>query len=78
MTVRYHPCCGRPCTLLDQDEFLLLIRRERPLDTPRGVDHKVWDYDDWIGICSPSCLVEYAWKLKESQPKLSKSKLESE
>lgn len=25
-------------------------------------------------ICSPSCLVEWAWKLKETQEKLSKSK----
>lgn len=25
-------------------------------------------------LCSPSCLVEWAWKLKESQIKLSKSK----
>jgi hypothetical protein len=24
-------------------------------------------------LCSPSCLVEWAWKLKEGQPKLSKS-----
>lgn len=24
-------------------------------------------------LCSPSCLVEFAWKLKEGQPKLSKS-----
>lgn len=24
-------------------------------------------------VCSPSCLVEYAWKLKQDQSKLSKS-----
>lgn len=25
-------------------------------------------------LCSPSCLVEFAWKIKEGQDKLSKSK----
>lgn len=34
------------------------------------------DYDIDEYLCSPSCLVEFAWKLKESQPKLSKSKME--
>jgi hypothetical protein len=28
-------------------------------------------------ICSPSCLVEMAWRIRESQPKLSKSKRET-
>jgi hypothetical protein len=32
------------------------------------------DIDDTI--CSPSCLVAFAWRIKESQPKLSKSKKE--
>lgn len=27
-------------------------------------------------VCSPSCLVEFAWKLKEAQPKLSKSSID--
>jgi hypothetical protein len=25
-------------------------------------------------LCSPSCLTEFAWKLREAQPKLSKSR----
>jgi hypothetical protein len=29
-------------------------------------------------ICSPSCLVEWAWKVKEGQTKLSKSKVEND
>lgn len=32
--------------------------------------------EDFMYLCSPSCLVELAWKFKEAQPKLSKSKLE--
>lgn len=28
---------------------------------------------EWV-ICSPSCLVEFAWEQKEGQEKLSKSK----
>jgi len=28
---------------------------------------------EYAELCSPSCLVEWAWKLKEGQPKLSKS-----
>ena len=31
------------------------------------------DIHDWI-ICTPSCLVEFAWTQKEAQEKLSKSK----
>lgn len=45
--------------------------------------------EGWIGlkskglqlscaVCSPSCLVEFAWWLKENQTKLSKSKAQSE
>jgi len=30
-------------------------------------------FDYWL--CSPSCLVEWAWKVKDSQKKLSKSNL---
>lgn len=33
---------------------------------------------NWVNLCSPSCLVEHAWKLKEAQPKLSKSKYHCE
>ncbi len=29
-------------------------------------------------FCSPSCLTEFAWTLRESRPKLSKSKQEPE
>jgi len=32
------------------------------------------DLDIVTILCNPSCLVEYAWKLKEAQPKLSKSR----
>jgi hypothetical protein len=32
-------------------------------------------YETWY-LCSLSCLTEYVWKLRESQPKLSKSKQE--
>lgn len=27
-------------------------------------------------LCSPSCIVEAAWQIKENQPKLSKSKVD--
>jgi len=33
------------------------------------------DFRDNKLICSPSCLVEWAWKLKDDQQKLSKSKV---
>jgi len=32
------------------------------------------EYPD-LYICSPSCLVEHAWMIKENQEKLSKSKI---
>lgn len=32
--------------------------------------------DSWF-VCSPSCLVELAWGLKERQEKISKSKVEA-
>lgn len=35
--------------------------------------HKHPDIHSWI-LCSPSCLVELAWEMKEGQEKLSKSK----
>lgn len=38
---------------------------------------EVFDADghfDTYGLCSLHCLIEYAWKLREKQPKLSKSK----
>lgn len=35
--------------------------------------HEHHDIHSWI-ICSPSCLVEFAWSKKEAQQKLSKSK----
>ena len=37
------------------------------------VDLKPFNVKSWI--CSPSCLVEFAWYQKESQEKLSKSKV---
>lgn len=50
-----------------------------------GRDHDSYQQAYWLRkdsrfhngetfLCSPSCLVEWAWKLKESQEKLSKSK----
>lgn len=31
-----------------------------------------------IDLCSESCLTSYAWKLREREPKLSKSKIGAE
>lgn len=31
-----------------------------------------------VEVCSPSCLVELAWRLKEAQSKLSKSRSKDE
>lgn len=38
------------------------------------------DYDDVVDfyLCSPSCLVEWAWKIKGDQQKMSKSKDKNE
>jgi hypothetical protein len=35
----------------------------------------MFSISDVYYICSPSCLVGFAWDLKERQPKLSKSKM---
>lgn len=35
---------------------------------------KLPDSDYFINLCSLSCLTEKAWALRESEPKLSKSK----
>lgn len=43
-------------------------------------DNTGFGLEDWslidtrLALCSPSCLVEFAWRLKEAQPKLSKSR----
>lgn len=65
MTIRYKRCCGEVETLLDHPDFKVLIRQE---------GEQVWNLEESVDICSPSCLVEWAWKLKAAQPKLSKSK----
>ncbi len=38
-----------------------------------------WNYQlrtltDDVELCSLDCIIDYAWKLREAQPKLSKSK----
>lgn len=38
------------------------------------VIHNSYHEDKIYVLCSPSCLVEYSWRLKEEQNKLSKSK----
>ncbi len=35
---------------------------------------RIWERE-W-DLCSVGCLTEFAWKLREQQPKLSKSKME--
>jgi hypothetical protein len=53
--------CGGSFSLNDDDYYLV----EHHLR--EGVDEFTFF------LCSPSCLVEWAWKIKESQQKLSKS-----
>jgi hypothetical protein len=49
-------------------------------------DNSGWGLENWSTVnvpfqfqfCDISCLIEFAWKLKESQPKLSKSRIACE
>ncbi len=46
-------------------------RGKNPMEKWILLTNGVWEYD----LCSLSCLNEYSWKLREAQPKLSKSKV---
>lgn len=48
----------------------------RSVETHCGVKYSVKD-EEWgidYSFCSPECLMEWLWKAREAQPKLSKSK----
>lgn len=59
-----YQCCGKICTLLDDVPFTIYLDR-----------HNFSEYP--YKICSVSCLCDWAWRVRENQFKLSKSKVEN-
>lgn len=65
------PLCANGCGT-DFSEFFGWY-----IEHNEGWDNDMVDNTYRSGLCSVDCLIEFAWKIREKTPKLSKSKTET-